>query len=142
MSCRAYATIGYGVNTRDKSPSIESLLQLVSFTTNCRGRLERHLASEGISNPTLEDIEGFDDEYSLSRFIAMCINEIEGTTGFYGMENEGDGYLIFLEGLPCEFNSKEKELTYEMLDDMLNKYTGLLFGDTFEVERQTIIEYG
>ena len=92
--------------------------------------------------------EGFDDifDYNTADFIASIINYECGIKGIQGFQSDGDcgteETVMYTAGFPWQMSDKEKNLTSEMIEDILKKYAKELAIPEEEIGDQLLEYYG
>ena len=125
MSFYNWHTYGYGVKVSELTEvSMRKVLDLIQTAPNLAKRFNEWLQSCGIEEPTLDDLEEYDDDYrlGLASILKEVIKEVEKVELTACDDFDGEKYLLFEQTYPWRMTELEKSLKEEDIRSLIVKY--------------------
>lgn len=135
MSYHVYAVNGYGISDEreDLMTTREKVEDLLATTRN----LEKTFHDSFGFEYSIEDIDDYESEcgiYGLFGLLCDVINENEHVEFWVGNDFDGLYYILYTPTYPWFYKEEEKNISEKDIEDILNKYTTILFGHPFDVD--------
>lgn len=137
MSFVTWHTYGYGVQISDlKNVSIDKVLELIRSAPDLSKRFEEWIRDCEITEPTMEDLEEFDNDYciGLATILRSVIEECEGISLTACTDYEGNSYLLYAQTYPWWLTEKEKSFTEADIQSLFVKYLSRITDDAITVD--------
>ncbi len=145
MSYQTWTTYGYGVcisNLHITDP--KRVDKLLDYAPNYKASILKCFKEWGVKEPTMQDYEELDFDYSLglATIVAKIIEEAENLELISCDNYDSDIYLVYTPNYPWNLTEKEKKLTLNDIVGVFQKYLSVLTDDTIQVEEQEITNGG
>ena len=137
MSWLNYHLYGFGVKISDlKSVSIVRVIALAQTAPEYAKRLNSWLDENGITNPTFEDLEDFDEgfRFGLATLLSEVIEEREGIYLMSCDDFDGNIYLLFRETYPWRLKKKERFLKEGDVKSLIVKYLSQITDEEITID--------
>ena len=138
MSYHTWHTYGYGIKTSDITDlTVDKLKAFIHLAPHYENTFVEWLENSNITEPTLEDYFGYDENdcYGLAGIMKEVIFECEGIDFTACDDFDGLQYLLYEPVYPWQMNDTDKTLSREKLSAIFRQYLAYL------TEKEIAIEY-
>lgn len=128
MSYHSWIEYGYGVITsKIILKNVEGLKKLLRLAPNYEAEIKEFFKANDITQPTIEDYLEYEmEENYLATILQKVIFETESIDFFACQDHDGYNYLLYLPSYPWYMQQNEYSITKEYIENILNKYIGIL----------------
>lgn len=137
MSFVSWHTYGYGVKVSEiGNISMPKVVELIQTAPKYAVDFNKWLKDCEIEEPTLEDLQEFDEDYciGLATIMQQIILELEQLELVACNDFDGDTYLLFPQGYPWDMTEREKNLKAPDIQRLLVKYFSKITDETITVD--------
>ena len=137
MSFVSWHTYGYGVKVSElQKISMSKVVELIQTAPEYAKSFNDWLKNNDIEEPTLEDLEEFDDDYGigLATILAKVIRECEGIELTACNDLNDEAYLLYAETYPWYIPENQKSLKEEDIQSLMVKYLSKLTDEAITVD--------
>lgn len=141
MSFQSWHNYGHGICTDDiKEHNIQRLKTLLSMAPIFEGKVQDRLSREAITSPQWDDYMAYDTDYELG--LATILNEVIGEAEGIALtacdDYNGKTYLLYQPKYPWELTDAERGLTKKRVEEIFQRYVGILTDDFIPVGAQEV----
>lgn len=143
MSYNTWHDYGYGICTDDINiDSVDRIEELLSFAPKFQEEINRWFKEQKITVPTIQDYLDFADDndgfYGIAFILREVIKEAE-CVELYSCDNfDGFNFLIYMPRYPWNMTDIDRCMTEEKLNEMLDKYVGILSDQFIDIDYQEV----
>ena len=139
MSYYTWHTYGYGIVVSDlKNVTYERVEKLIQRAPKYEKDYKDWLAQCGITEPSMDDIDEFDEDYrvGLATTLREVILEAEGIELTSCNDSDGKTYLLYEPSYPWWLKDCERHLTETDICSLLAKYVSIITDEPITVDYQ------
>ena len=137
MSWNCWHTYGYGVKVSAfQKISMSKVVELIQTAPNYAKKFDKWLQECEIEEPTLGDLEEFDEDYciGLATVMQQIILEKENLELVACKDFDGNTFLLYPQGYPWNMNEQEKSLTEQDIQSLMVKYLSKITDEVITVD--------
>lgn len=137
MSFVSWHTYGYGVKVSElQNISMSKVVELIQTAPEYAKSFNDWLKNNDIKEPTLEDLEEFDEDYciGLATVLAAVICEREGIEFTACNDFENETYLLYAKTYPWYLSDKEKTLKEQDIQLLLVRYFSKISDEVITID--------
>ena len=137
MSWHGWHTYGYGVKVSElQNISMSKVVELIQTAPEYAKSFNDWLKNNDIKEPTLEDLEEFDEDYciGLATVLAAVICEREGIELTACNDFENETYLLYAQTYPWYLSDKEKTLKEQDIRLLLVRYFSKITDEVITID--------
>lgn len=137
MSYKTWHIYGIGVNTSKIDTSVQKILNLINIAPEFAAEIKSKISDE--HNLDMDELTNilndcryccYCDNDAVSMVLSNVINELEDINITYTTNFDNESFCVFSPMYPWNLNEREKNLTYEALEDIFAKYIAYLTDQT------------
>lgn len=135
MSYHSYVVNGYGIS--DEYEDLKTTKEQIEALLATAHKLATDVHNEFGFDYTVEDIDDYDGNCGMMGILALlcdAINENEDVQFWADNDYDGLYYVLYTPAYPWEMEEHEKRITEKDIEEILAKYTTILFGHPFKVD--------
>ena len=113
---------------------------LLSKAPILEGKVQDRLSCEAITSPQWDDYMAYDTDYDLglATILREAIEEAEGIPLTACDDYDGKAYLLYQPKYPWELTDAERGLTKKRVEEIFQRYVGILTDDFVPVGAQEV----
>lgn len=137
MSWNCWHTYGYGVKVSAfQKISMSKVVELIQTAPNYAKKFDKWLQECEIEEPTLGDLEEFDEDYciGLATVMQQIILEKENLELVACSDFDDNTFLLYPQGYPWNMNEQEKSLTEQDIQSLMVKYLSKITDEVITVD--------
>lgn len=137
MSFVSWHTYGYGVKVSELHKiSMPKVVELIQSAPNYAKKFDKWLKECEIEEPTLGDLEEFDEDYciGLATVMQQIILEKENLELVACSDFDDNTFLLYPQGYPWNMNEQEKSLTEQDIQSLMVKYLSKITDEVITVD--------
>ena len=137
MGFVSYHVYGYGVQVSElEKISMSKVVELIQTAPNYAKKFDKWLKESKIEEPTLEDLEEFDEYYciGLATVVQQIILEKENLELVACSDFDDNTFLLYPQGYPWNMSEQEKSLTEQDIQSLMVKYLSKITDEVITID--------